>query len=57
MTPDASLSPQFPELAQLSPSQLTLRLTRLGLEAPDLGSAMQPMLEALVTCTGAAGAG
>ena len=57
MTPDASLSPQLPELAQLSPAQLTLRLTRLGLEAPDLGSAMQPMLEALVTCTGAAGAG
>jgi len=57
MTPDASLSPQLPELAQLSPSQLTLRLTRLGLQAPDLGSAMQPMLEALVVCTGAAGAG
>ena len=45
-----------PPLAESS-SQLTLRLTRLGLEAPDLGSAMQPVLEALVERTGAQGAG
>ena len=40
-----------------SASQLTLRLTRLGLKAADLGSAMQPVLEALVERTGARGAG
>ncbi|MBZ9749998.1 HD domain-containing protein [Deinococcus sp. HMF7604] len=38
-------------------AELTLRLTRLGLTAPDLGSAMQPVLDALVTHTGAQGAG
>lgn len=44
-------------LAELSPSQLTLRLMRLGLQAPDLGSAMQPVLTALVERTAAVGAG
>ncbi|WP_221091388.1 HD-GYP domain-containing protein [Deinococcus aquaedulcis] len=38
-------------------AELTLRLTRLGLTAPDLGSAMQPVLDALLLHTGAHGAG
>ncbi len=42
---------------QVSYAELTLRLTRLGLSAPDLGSAMQPVLDALITHTAAAGAG
>ncbi|WP_345465295.1 HD-GYP domain-containing protein [Deinococcus carri] len=36
---------------------LSLQLTRLGLTAPDLGSAMQPVLDALVSQTAAIGAG
>ncbi len=37
--------------------ELTLQLTRLGLSAPDLGSAMAPVLDALVAQTSAVGAG
>ncbi len=37
--------------------ELTLQLTRLGLNAPDLGSAMVPVLDALVAQTTAVGAG
>jgi putative nucleotidyltransferase with HDIG domain len=39
------------------PMDLTLQLTRLGLNAPDLGSAMAPVLDALVAHTAAVGAG
>ncbi|EYB66538.1 metal dependent phosphohydrolase [Deinococcus phoenicis] len=39
------------------PHDLSLHLTRLGLTAPDLGSAMQPVLDALVSHTAAVGAG
>ncbi|GAA0510519.1 HD domain-containing phosphohydrolase [Deinococcus depolymerans] len=38
-------------------ADLTLQLTRLGLNAQDLGSAMQPVLDALITHTAAHGAG
>ncbi|PTA66857.1 HD domain-containing phosphohydrolase [Deinococcus arcticus] len=38
-------------------AELTLRLTRLGLTAPDLGSAMQPVLDALLSGAGAQVAG
>jgi putative nucleotidyltransferase with HDIG domain len=41
----------------LSLADLTLHLTHLGLTAPDLGSAMSPVLEALVERTAAVGAG
>ncbi|WP_414657414.1 HD-GYP domain-containing protein [Deinococcus sp. VB343] len=44
-------------LAEPSLSRLTLQLMRLGLQAPDLGSAMQPVLTALVERTSAVGAG
>ena len=37
--------------------ELTVQLTRLGLNAPDLGSAMTPVLDALVSQTSAQGAG
>ncbi|WP_317638644.1 hypothetical protein [Deinococcus arenicola] len=37
--------------------ELTLRLIRLALKAPDLGSAMIPVLDALVAQTSAVGAG
>lgn len=37
--------------------ELTLELTRLGLSAQDLGSAMQPVLDALVVQTAAVGSG
>ncbi|MEW6422787.1 MAG: HD-GYP domain-containing protein [Deinococcota bacterium] len=40
-----------------SPQDLSLHLTRLGLTAPDLGSAMQPVLDVLVSRTAAVGAG
>ncbi|WP_216320150.1 HD domain-containing phosphohydrolase [Deinococcus aestuarii] len=40
-----------------SVADLTLGLTRLGLTAPDLGSAMRPALDALVERTAAVGAG
>ena len=33
-------------LTPAAPTDLTLQLTRLGLNAPDLGSAMLPVLEA-----------
>lgn len=38
-------------------ADLILQLTRLGLDAPDLGSAMMPVLGALVAQTAAVGAG
>lgn len=38
-------------------SELTLELAHLGLSAPDLGSAMQPVLDMLVTRTAAVGSG
>ena len=37
--------------------ELTLELARLGLSAQDLGSAMQPVLDTLVTRTAAVGSG
>ena len=40
-----------------TPHDLSLYLTRLGLTAPDLGSAMQPVLDVLVSRTAAVGAG
>ncbi|GMA14713.1 HD domain-containing protein [Deinococcus metallilatus] len=40
-----------------APHDLSLHLTRLGLTAPDLGSAMQPVLDVLVSRTAAVGAG
>ncbi|QLG10545.1 HD domain-containing protein [Deinococcus sp. D7000] len=53
-TPTAAASPGSPEAGVL---ELTLQLTRLGLNAPDLGSAMIPVLDALVAQTSAEGAG
>ena len=41
----------------LSLGDLTLHLTQLGLTAPDLGSAMSPVLNVLVERTSAVGAG
>ncbi|THF86217.1 HD domain-containing protein [Deinococcus sp. KSM4-11] len=38
-------------------SDLTLELTRLGLNAPELGSAMQPVLDSLIAHTAAVGSG
>lgn len=50
------LPPGAGELGASVPD-LTLRLTRLGLMAPDLGSAMRPVLDALLERTAAVGAG
>ena len=47
----------FPEAHETGVLELTLQLTRLGLNAPDLGSAMVPVLDALVLQTSAVGAG
>ena len=51
----SSLSLQAPTAD--TPTDLTLQLTRLGLNAPDLGSAMTPVLDTLVRQTAAVGAG
>ncbi|WP_288433333.1 HD-GYP domain-containing protein [uncultured Deinococcus sp.] len=62
---DASASPDGPQEAAalplpdsaVTPNDLALHLTRLALTAPDLGSAMTPVLDTLVGHTAAVGAG